>query len=596
MSLLLIGSSRRTLTPLWTCSFCRRISKLATAGTARPTYKLPETPARTRFAPSPTGYLHLGSLRTALFSYLLAKSTDGQFLLRIEDTDQPRTVADAETRIKEDLKWAGLHWDEGPDVGGPYGPYKQSERLNIYRDHASKLLDTGRAYRCFCPREKRNLGDAGLHASAGFKSHDCNRVSKDTSDGRAAQGDPFVVRLKLPEYTKRYRDLVFGNVASSKTSPMDADPVLMKSDNWPTYHLACVVDDHLMGITHVIRGSEWIPSVPTHHHLYDAFGWQPPTFGHVGLLTDLNGQKLSKRNFDLDISAFRNMGVLPDALSNFVALLGWSHTQKKDTMDIQELAKNFSTKFTKGDTKVSFDKLWFLQRQHAQRIITSAKTPDDVQSIIQPILAALKQKCSSCSIPESSTPADQQDRLLQILKSDAPNYKNASDFVERHKYTFDGPSAEALISIKSPITVIGHLCHLSNLPEEIKPEVVNSSIVKVVQQVSTMLTQEDPLLSTDEKGKRLRAHFSDVVQNTVSQNLREINVSDNEELFVALKKSWAALLHQYIRWALVADTPGPDSASLMTALGPMETLRRFDLAEKVALGQPGSNVVANVEK
>ncbi|KFY66916.1 hypothetical protein V496_01854 [Pseudogymnoascus sp. VKM F-4515 (FW-2607)] len=595
MSLLLIGSSRRTLTPLWTCSSCRRrISKLATAGTARPTYKLPDSPARTRFAPSPTGYLHLGSLRTALFSYLLAKSTNGSFLLRIEDTDQPRTVADAETRIKEDLRWAGLHWDEGPDVGGAYGPYKQSERLDIYQDHAAKLLETGRAYRCFCPREKRNLGDA-LHASPVVKAHDCNRLSKDTSDGRAAQGDPFVVRLKLPEYTKRYKDLVFGNVMSTKISPMDADPVLMKSDNWPTYHLACVVDDHLMGITHVIRGSEWIPSVPTHLNLYDAFGWQPPTFGHVGLLTDLNGQKLSKRNFDLDISAFRKMGVLPDALSNFVALLGWSHTRKMDTMDLQELAQNFSTKFTKGDTKVSFDKLWFLQRQHARRIITSAKTADDVQSIIQPILAALKERCSSWVTSESGTLADQEDRLLQVLKSDAPNYENASDFVERHKYTFDGPSAEDLLAVKSPITVLGHLCHLSHLPGEIKPEVVNSSIITVVQQISAILTQE-PSLSTDERRERLRAHFSNVVQSTAVKNLGEINIVDNDELIVVLKKSWAALLHKYVRWALVADRPGPDSASLMAALGPMETLRRFDLAEKVALGQLGSNEMADTHK
>ncbi|KFX94546.1 hypothetical protein O988_06242 [Pseudogymnoascus sp. VKM F-3808] len=593
MSLLLIGSSRRTLTPLWTCSSCRRrISKLASVGTTRSTYKLPESPARTRFAPSPTGYLHLGSLRTALFSYLLAKSTNGRFLLRIEDTDQPRTVADAETRIKEDLRWAGLQWDEGPDVGGPYGPYKQSERLDIYRDHAAKLLETGRAYRCFCPREKRNLGD-GLHSSAGIKAHNCNRVSKDTSDGRAAQGDPFVVRLKLPEYTKRYRDLVFGNVTSSKIFPTDADPVLMKSDNWPTYHLACVVDDHLMGITHVIRGSEWIPSVPTHLHLYDAFGWQPPTFGHVGLLTDLNGQKLSKRNFDLDISAFRSMGVLPDALTNFVALLGWSHTRKKDTMDLQELAQNFSTKFTKGDTKVSFDKLWFLQKQHAQRIITTAKTPDDVQSIIQPMLAALTKRSSSWVTSESGNLADQQDRLLQILKADSPNYNNASDFVERHKYTFDGPSAKDLIAVKSPITVLGHLSHLSNLPEEVKPEVVNASIVKVVQQVSSIL-KDDSLIPTDEKCKMLRAHFSDVARNAAAQTLGEINAVDNEELIVLLKKSWAALLHKYIRWALVADTPGPDSASLMTALGPKETLRRLDLAEKVALGQPESSDMADV--
>lgn len=244
---------------------------------------------------------------------------------------------------------------------------------------------------------------------------------------------------------------------------------------------------------------------------------------------------------------------------------------------------------------MSFDKLWFLQRQHAQRIITSAKTPDDVQSIIQPILTALKQSCSTWVTPDSCTLTDQRDRLLQILKSDAPNYKNASDFVERHKYTFDGPSAEDLIAVKSPITVLGHLCHSANLPEGIKPEVLNSSIVKVVQRVSAILTQ-DSLLSTDEKCKTLRSHFSNVVQDTAAQDLRESNVVDNEELIVALKKSWAALLHKYIRWALVADTPGPDSASLMTALGPVETLRRFDLAEKVGLRQFESNEVVDVEK
>lgn len=264
-------------------------------------------------------------------------------------------------------------------------------------------------------------------------------------------------------------------------------------------------------------------------------------------------------------------------------------------MCANDVYRQFSTKFTKGDTKVSFDKLWFLQRQHAQRIITSAKTPDDVQSIIQPILAALKQSCSTWVTPDSGRVTDQQDRLLQILKSDAPNYKNASDFVERHKYTFDGPSSEDLIDVKSPITILGHLCHSSNLPEEIKPEVPNSNIVKVVQRVSAILTQ-DSLLSMDEKCKTLRSHFSNVVQDTAEQGLREINVVHNEELIVGLKKSWAALLHKYIRWALVADTPGPDSASLMTALGPMETLRRFDLAEKVALGQFDSNEIIDVEK
>jgi glutamyl-tRNA synthetase len=261
-----------------------------------------------------------------------------------------------------------------------------------------------------------------------------------------------------------------------------------------------------------------------------------------------------------------------------------------------ELFLQFSTKFTKGDTKVSFDKLWFLQRQHAQKIISSAKTPNEVNSIIQPILGILKERRSSWVTSDSDTLASQRDRLLQILKADAPNYNNAKDFVERHKYTFDGPSAQDLISVRSPITVLGHLDHLSNLPNEISPEVLNATIVEIVKQVSAILTQEDSLAPTEEKSMRLRAHFASIVQSIATRNLTALDVSDNEELFAALKKSWAALLHKYIRWALVAESPGPDSVNLMTALGPKETLRRLDLAEKVALGQFRTNEMADAEK
>lgn len=219
-----------------------------------PKWALPKTPARTRFAPSPTGYLHLGSLRTALYNYLLAQATGGQFIIRLEDTDQARLVSDAEQVLYDDLRWAGLHWDEGPDKGGPFGPYKQSERLDLYTEHANSLLESGHAFRCFCSKEdlEFNLQQATASGGAAHYPGTCTHIEKGESDRRAANGEPHVVRFKSSEKPVAALDLVYGNY---KKAEHEDNFIIMKSDGFPTYHFANVVDDHFMKITHVIRGA-----------------------------------------------------------------------------------------------------------------------------------------------------------------------------------------------------------------------------------------------------------------------------------------------------------------------------------------------------
>ena len=315
----------------------------------KPIWSLPESPARTRFAPSPTGYLHLGSLRTALFNYLLAQATGGQFIIRLEDTDQTRFVDDAESRLYQDLQWAGLNWDEGPDKGGPFGSYKQSERLDLYRQHVDMLLEKDRAFRCFCSKEDLKF-DLEQATSSGAVAHypgTCMGISKSESDRRAANGEPHVVRFKTSEVPVSAPDLVYG---AYKKAEREDNFIIMKSDGFPTYHFANVVDDHFMKITHIIRGAEWLISTPKHIELYNAFGWQTPNFAHVGLLVDHQRQKLSKRDIEnIGISVFRDANIMPEALLNFSVLLGWDpslqnkpHLDKRGRMTLEEMKNNVS--------------------------------------------------------------------------------------------------------------------------------------------------------------------------------------------------------------------------------------------------------------
>ena len=279
---------------------------------------------RTRFAPSPTGYMHIGNLRTALYAWLYARKTGGQFILRIEDTDRNRLVGDACGIIYNTLKDTGLYYDEGPDVGGDFGPYIQSERKEIYREYAEKLVDIGAAYYCFCPKERLDgLRDEAAKTGNVFKyDKHCLSLSKEEVKARIAAGEPYVIRQNIPaEGEAVYEDEVFGRI----TVPMSdmEDNILLKSDGWPTYNLANVIDDHLMGITHVIRGMEYLSSTPKYNLLYDALGWERPVYIHLAPVMRDKQHKLSKRHGDASYEDFIAKGYLKEAIVNYIALLGW---------------------------------------------------------------------------------------------------------------------------------------------------------------------------------------------------------------------------------------------------------------------------------
>ncbi len=343
-------------------------------------------PVRTRFAPSPTGFVHLGSLRTALYNYLWARKTGGQFILRLEDTDRTRQVEGSAENLYETLKWAGLSHDEGPDVGGPSGPYIQSQRTDIYRTHIEMLLKSDHVYRCFCSSER--LVELRLasrrHGMSGTYDRKCFHMSKQQSADRAAAGEGYVVRLKTPQNYPVVDDIVHGRVqfhgTKGRTLAFD-DPVLMKSDQFPTYHFANVVDDHLMEITHVIRGEEWLPSTPKHLALYDAFGWQPPQFAHVPLLANLSGAKLSKRHGDVNVKDYVKKGYLPESILNYLALMGWNCRQENEVMSMDDMVRLFDlSDITKGSAVVTPAKLNYLQKQH---YITKSQTTIGLNELLR---------------------------------------------------------------------------------------------------------------------------------------------------------------------------------------------------------------------
>lgn len=375
---------------------------------------MPDT-VRTRFAPSPTGYLHIGGARTALFNFLLARRLGGSYALRIEDTDQARNVPDAERRLLDDLLWLGLQWDEGPRVGGPFGPYNQSQRLDSYRDHARRLLDSGQAYYAFDTREELDAMRAAAQREK--RTFRYPRPARFPSDGEAdkarAAGRPVVVRLRMPEHDRVIRDTILGDV-TVRAAEMD-DIVILKADGWPTYHFAVVVDDELMQVTHVLRGQEHLINTANHLALQQAFGYRTPVYAHLPIILSMNGAKMSKRDNDkmvraafqaataagkletgelpalagcdaaaaqrwldgdaqledaglravatrvgvvlpeIQVHDFRVSGYLPEVLINFIALLGWSAGDDREKYTLEELCAAFSVERI-GRTNARFDR------------------------------------------------------------------------------------------------------------------------------------------------------------------------------------------------------------------------------------------------
>ncbi|KAF0107844.1 MAG: glutamyl-tRNA synthetase [Anaerolineaceae bacterium] len=346
-------------------------------------------PVRTRFAPSPTGRMHLGSARSALYPFLLARRTGGTFILRIEDTDVKRTVPGAEQELIEGLRWLGINYDEGPDIGGPCGPYRQTERREIYHTHAWKLVELGRAFPCFCTAERLDKVRQEQMANKQNPRYDgaCRALDPEDARRRVAAGEKYVIRFKMPkEGSIQSADLLRGPITTDNAA-LD-DTVLLKSDGLPTYHLAAMVDDHLMGITHVIRGSEWLPSMPLHVHVIRAFGWDEPQFVHLSVFLKPSGKgKMSKREaaeaikdgHSIFVSDMKDLGYTPEGVLNWIALMGWG-VSEGDVLTLDDMIARFDiNNLTPSPAAINFAKLDHFNGAHIRALRT-----DDLAARLKP--------------------------------------------------------------------------------------------------------------------------------------------------------------------------------------------------------------------
>lgn len=383
---------------------------------------------RVRFAPSPTGYLHVGGLRTALYNYLFAKNNNGTFVLRIEDTDRNRYVEGAVENLLSALNWAGLQYDEGPEIGGDYGPYMQSERLDIYKKYADELINTGKAYYCFCTPERlkalREEQEKQKLPQAKYDKH-CAHLSNEEIQKNLSSGIPKVIRLNVEsDNTIQFDDIIRGHV-EFESNNVD-DQVLIKSDGYPTYHLANVVDDHLMKITHVIRGEEWLSSTPKHVLLYDAFNWERPVFAHLPLLLNPDRSKLSKRQGDVAVEDYRDKGYLKEALINFVALLGWNAGDDKEFYYLDELINKFSLdRVNKSGAVFDLQKLNWLNAEHLRK-----KTDSELLEMLKTEIQKSKFKDQNYS----------DKFLLLIINSMKERVSFIKEFIDTCTYFYEAPT------------------------------------------------------------------------------------------------------------------------------------------------------------
>ncbi|MEC7996121.1 MAG: glutamate--tRNA ligase [Pseudomonadota bacterium] len=329
---------------------------------------------RTRIAPSPTGDPHVGTAYMALFNWAFARQHDGQFVLRIEDTDQARSTPESEQAIFTALRWLGLDWDEGPNVGGPYGPYRQSERQALYLEHIEKLLEQGDAFHCFCSKQRLDDVRAEQQAAKQTTRYDghCLGLSADEVAKRLAAGEPSVVRMRVPETGAcTFKDRLRGEI-TIPYSQIDMQ-VLLKADGMPTYHLAVVVDDHLMGITHILRGEEWLNSVPKHQLLYQYFDWPMPELVHLPLLRNTDQSKLSKRKNPTSVTYYRDQGYLPEALLNYLGLMGWSMPDEQELFTLQQMVQAFDVdRISTSGPIFDQDKLRWMNGQYLRALDAEA--------------------------------------------------------------------------------------------------------------------------------------------------------------------------------------------------------------------------------
>lgn len=481
-----------------------------------------ETP-RVRFAPSPTGYLHVGGLRTALYNYLFSKKNNGTFVLRIEDTDRNRYVEGAVENLIQALKWAGLHFDEGPDAGGNYGPYMQSQRLDIYKKYSEELVAKGKAYYCFCTPERlqtlREEQEKQKLPQAKYDKH-CLHLSKEEVEKNLAAGIPKVVRLNVePNHTIKFDDVIRDHV-EFESNNVD-DQVLIKSDNYPTYHLANVVDDHLMKITHVIRGEEWLSSTPKHVLLYDAFEWERPIFAHLPLLLNPDRSKLSKRQGDVAVEDYHDKGFLKEALINFVALLGWNAGDDKEFYYMNELVESFSLeRVNKAGAVFDLQKLNWLNAEHLRK-----KSSEE-------LLLDLKLEIQKSKFKDQNYSDEYLSLIIEAMKERVSFVK---EFIENCTYFYEAPTVYEQKAIE----------------KNWKPE-------------------------TPEQLKKLNSEFYKL-SNPTKEDFEHALLKASEDLNIGKGK----LIHP-LRLAVSGQSTGPGMFDLLFILGKDEVVKRIETAlEKI---------------
>ncbi|HEX4021961.1 MAG TPA: glutamate--tRNA ligase [Acidobacteriaceae bacterium] len=392
---------------------------------------------RVRFAPSPTGLLHVGNARTALYNWLFAQRTGGDFLLRIEDTDVERSKPRFETQLLTDLHWLGLDWSEGPESGqpslepgqpndGPCGPYRQSERLEIYQHHTDQLLATGKAYRCFCTAEQLEVErqQAIAEQRPQVYSGRCRGITPEESATRAANGEAFAVRLHIPDAPLRFHDIVHGPVEFSADTV--SDPILVRSNGMPVYNYVVTIDDALMGITHVIRGDDHLSNTPKQVAIYHAFGWPLPEFAHLSTILGPDRTRLSKRHGATSIGTFREMGILPEALTNYLALLGWgAEGGTRETFTLPELVREFTLeRVTPSPAVFDFQKLHWLNRHYLK-----LADPERIATLVRPAYVAAGW------MPQNSCAAAEQ-WFSQLLALFVPSVDQLDQLPEKTHFLF----------------------------------------------------------------------------------------------------------------------------------------------------------------
>ncbi len=397
-----------------------------------------------RFAPSPTGPPHLGNLRTALFNWLLARANGGRFIVRIEDTDRDRYDPDAEGAMFDTLRWLGLDWNEGPDIGGKHGPYRQSERLEYYHRIANRLIESGHAYRCTCSPERVEIVQKRLRAQRRPQVYDnhCRELNIGPTD------EPHVVRLKMPTTgSATFHDIVHGDI-TFEYGKLAGDVVLMKSDGYPTYHLAVVADDSAMEITHIIRGDEWIASTPIHILLFEVLGWTIPEFVHLPLVTDRFGKKIKKREPGFQVNTYQENGYLPEAIANALALLGWNPGTTDEIFTLDDLVRKFTLdRISKSPAVFDEERLRWFARQHMARL-----SIEQLAERVVPIILAI--------YPQAGVqPHEWLIRLVETVRDELVSLNDVINAV-RFAFEIDPPTPEAQealhsLSTKTVITALG---------------------------------------------------------------------------------------------------------------------------------------------